>query len=119
MAEEIKKIKEEVQEIEEKSDFRFILERQGKTSDHIFSALITVIIAWAVSVAVIVAGFLLYLNQYDYTSTQSYEANGIYALIDSEGNIIAQDISPEIWDNFTEWWKVYGEGKSNDNEGAN
>ena len=45
----------------------------------------------------IVAGFLLYLNQYDFSSTQTIEntAEGVYALIDSEGNTIAWDITPD------------------------
>lgn len=45
----------------------------------------------------IVAGFLWYLNQYDFTSSEEYnfEAHGVYALVDSEGNILAQDLTSE------------------------
>lgn len=48
-------------------------------------------------ILLIVAGFLLYLNQYDFSSTQTIEntAEGVYALIDSEGNTIAWDITPD------------------------
>lgn len=106
--------KEAAKEIEKnKSDFRFILERQGKTSDHIFVALIAVVIAWVFSVVLIVAGFLLYLNQYDYTSTT--EAIGIYTAVDNSGNVIANDVTTEEWKLFMEW--LNGQGQSN--KGAN
>lgn len=62
------------------------LKEQLKRCHRIILILIAVIVA-------IVAGFLLYLNQYDFTS--SIEQNGVYTLIDSEGNVISSDISPE------------------------
>lgn len=40
-----------------------------------------------------IIGFIWYLNQYDFTST--IEQNGVYTLVDSEGNIISSDITPE------------------------
>lgn len=46
----------------------------------------------AVEVATI-AGFIWYLNQYDFTS--SIEQTGVYTLIDSSGNVISADITPE------------------------
>lgn len=114
--EEVKKEAEEIKEnIKEKSFAMELILNARNDAKRWFIVAMTILFMWLVTIA----GFLLYLNQYDYTSTQSYEANGIYALIDSEGNMIAQDISQETWDKFTEWWKVYGEGKSNDNEGAN
>lgn len=42
--------------------------------------------------AATIAGFIWYLNQYDFVST--VEQNGVYTLIDSEGNVISSDISP-------------------------
>ena len=52
----------------------------------------------------VVAGFLLYLNQYDFTSTSTVEqtAEGLYALIDSAGNTVAWDITPEELNNVLE-----------------
>lgn len=40
-----------------------------------------------------IAGFIWYLNQYDFVSTT--EQTGIYTLIDSQGNVISSDIKPE------------------------
>ena len=62
----------------------------------------------------IVVAFLLYLNQYNFTGTEeyTYEATGVYALVDSEGNIIAQDFSPEEIHDIMEVLKTYGEGES-------
>lgn len=40
-----------------------------------------------------IAGFIWYLNQYDFES--SIEQNGVYTLIDSQGNVISSDITPE------------------------
>lgn len=44
-------------------------------------------------VAFIVSVFLLYLYQYDFSGT--IEQNGVYTLIDSSGNVISSDITPE------------------------
>lgn len=52
--------------------------------------IILILIAVAVG---IIAGFLIYLYQYDFTS--NIEQNGVYTLIDSEGNVISSDIAPE------------------------
>ena len=46
-----------------------------------------------VAISGIVAGFLWYLNQYDFTSEQT--VSGVYALVDSEGNVVASDFSTE------------------------
>ena len=56
-------------------------------------ALITVAWLWFASVIAIVAGFLIYLYQYDFTAT--VEQTGIYTLMDSEGNVISSDLTPE------------------------
>lgn len=40
-----------------------------------------------------IGGFLWYLNQYDFTSEQT--VSGVYALVDSEGNVIASDFTSE------------------------
>lgn len=56
------------------------------------TVIFTIICAFVI-VSAVVSGFLLYLNQYDFTSTTT--ATGVYAIIDSEGNVIAQDLTDE------------------------
>lgn len=45
----------------------------------------------------VVAGFLWYLNQYDFsaTTTETVTAEGVYAIVDSEGNVIGSDFTAE------------------------
>lgn len=52
-----------------------------------------IIIAWVVSVAAIVGGFVYFWLQYDFVSTTEY--SGVYNLTDSKGNVISADITPE------------------------
>lgn len=47
------------------------------------------------TIIIIVGFFLLYIYQYDYVSYETNEADGVYALIDSEGNVIASDLDEE------------------------
>lgn len=56
-----------------------------------------VIVTAAALIAAIVAGFLVYLNQYDFSScvTTTTNADGVYAVVDSEGNVITSDLSPD------------------------
>lgn len=48
---------------------------------------------WAASVIVIVCAFVWLWNQYDYESTA--ELSGVYNLVDSEGNVVSSDLSPD------------------------
>lgn len=41
----------------------------------------------------IVASFLIYMAQYNFTS--QIEQKGLYTFVDSEGNVISSDITPE------------------------
>lgn len=52
-----------------------------------------VCIGWAVSLIVCIVSFVWLWNQYDYSSTTEF--SGVYNLVDSEGNVISSDISPE------------------------
>lgn len=72
-------------------------------------SLVIVAIVLIVLCAAIVAGFLWYLNQYDFSSTSTYEATGYNALIDSSGNVIASDIPDELIEEIMN----YGDGTSN------
>ena len=71
--------------------------------------ILRIVIATVVSILLVVGGFLLYLNQYDFSSTSMVEnsAEGVYALIDSSGNTIAWDITPE---QLNEIFKVIDNG---------
>lgn len=71
----------------------------------------TIIGAFAVVFATI-AAFLLYLNQYDFSSTVTQNAEGVYALVDSEGNTIGHDITPEELEKIME---VINNGESIEN----
>lgn len=61
--------------------------------------ILRIVCGFVIAILAIVAGFLLYLNQYDFVSTDEftydYDATGVYALVDSEGNVIAQDLTPQ------------------------
>lgn len=70
-------------------------------------AVITLVLFFATNCA-----WMLLWNQYDTVS--SYEANGIYAIIDSDGNILAQDITQEQLDAFKDWWEINGKRQGNE-----
>lgn len=55
------------------------------------------IIGALIAVLVVVAAFLLYLNQYDFSSseTTTNNAEGVYAIVDSEGNVVGADFTAE------------------------
>ena len=60
-------------------------------------SLLKVICGCILSILITIGGFLWYLNQYDYCgeSTSTINAEGVYTLVDSEGNVIVQDLSLE------------------------
>lgn len=68
------------------------------------------IIAWAITILLVVGGFIWMWFQYDYTSTEEY--SGVYVLRDSEGNVISADIQP---DDMLKILEVLESGKSPDN----
>lgn len=77
------------------------LKRENERKEMVIKSLIKVvvgvIIVALIGVAGVVGGFLWYLNQYDFSSTSSSykDANGVYAIIDSEGNVISSDLTKE------------------------
>lgn len=114
--EEVKKEAEELKnEIEGKSIAMSLL-RELKAVN---KRLNRIIIGLLIVLAVCNVAWVWLWQQYDYVSTSSYEANGIYALIDSNGNIVSQDITPETWEAFTKWWEVNGISQKDDNESTN
>lgn len=71
--------------------------RKSAQITHLYRLISKVVAAAIIAVLTVVGGFLWYLNQYDFssTSTVTQTAEGVYALVDSEGNTIAWDITPE------------------------
>lgn len=88
--------------------------QQQKDTKHIVCVFLGVIFA-------IVAGFLLYLNQYDFSgfSDYQYEATGVYALIDNEGNVIAQDFTAAEIERILEVIGSYGESQDDSQNSQN
>lgn len=64
-----------------------------KQNERLAAAIKTSNRSWAIALVAVVAAFLLYLYQYDFHS--SIEQKGLYTFVDSEGNVISSDISPE------------------------
>ena len=79
-------------------------ERKDAQIQSLHKAIVAIVVAAIVALLATIGGFLWYLNQYDFSSTQTVEqfAEGVYALIDSEGNTIAWDITPEEVDSIFE-----------------
>lgn len=74
------------------------------------SALIACVISFAISTFAIVVGFLIYLNQYDFSGT--IEQTGLYTFVDSDGNVISSDITPEQMEEILE--VINGDSKNNE-----
>lgn len=73
------------------------LKEENERKSRIIHALVKVVCGCIVAVMLTVGGFLWYLNQYDFSTeeTTTYTSTGVYSLIDSEGNVIANDLTPE------------------------
>lgn len=54
-----------------------------------------VIFAFVILVIVIVGGFLVYIGNLNSGEYSSIDATGVYNLVDSEGNVIATDLTAE------------------------
>lgn len=90
------------------------LKTENTRKDGLVKNLIKVICGCVLVLLATVAGFLWYLNQYDFTSTTTTTATGVYSLVDSEGNVIAHDLTPEDIQSIME--VLNGEGNANDNQ---
>lgn len=100
-------LKEKVPEQEEKGIAMEIL-GELKTQNKRLSRSVAGLI---VLVGLIVGAFLLYLYQYDFSGT--IEQSGVYTLIDSDGNVISSDITPEQMEDILKI--INGENKDNKN----
>lgn len=68
-----------------------LLSQREKTLKILLSISLFIILA-------IVSVLIWYLNQYDFFSEQN--VSGVYTLVDSDGNTVAQDITPEEYQQF-------------------
>lgn len=71
-----------------------------------------VIIGFIILVILIVAGFLFYIGQMKNSSYKNVDATGVYNLVDSEGNVIATDLTQDDVEKIVELLND-GEDKSN------
>lgn len=73
-----------------------LLQEMKAKSERDHKALVTVVRLWfgtVVVMLVMVLAFVWYLYQYDFTAT--VEQTGVYTLMDSQGNVISSDLTPE------------------------
>lgn len=106
---------EAVKEIKEERSFAMELLADYKL---ITKRLYHIIIGLGIVLVATIAGFLIYLNQYDYTSTYEYSATGVNAIIDNSGNVIAQDIPDNQLKQILEILNN-GNGENEDKENQN
>lgn len=71
-----------------------------------------VIVGFIILVILIVAGFLFYISQMGDSSYENVDATGVYNLVDSEGNVIATDLTQEDIEKIVELLS-YGEDTGN------
>ena|GEM_PF-5415818 len=102
----MEKLENNMKELEhEKTNFETMVSANMETAKHWKHAVIAIVIAWALTIA----GFIWFLLQFNFET--SIESVGVYSIVDSNGNYVAQDISPETWESFIEWQKVLSNGK--------
>lgn len=98
------------------------LKSENQRKSKLIHSLIKVIVGLGAVVVIIVISFLFYLYQYDFTSTETLTttntAEGVYAIIDSEGNVITNDLTPEELEKIMEV-NTDGSSDSNSNEDSN
>lgn len=89
-------------------------ERKERQIHRLNKTLAVTVIAALIAVLLVVAGFLWYLNQYDFSATSTETitntAEGVYAIVDSDGNVIGSDFTAEEIQQFLEG--VTGDGES-------
>ena len=90
-------------------------ERKDHQINRLNKTLTITLIAAMLAVLLVVAGFLCYLNQYDFTSTttETITAEGVYTIVDSNGNVIGSDFTAEEIQSFLEGVTTDGENNEN------
>ena len=88
-------------------------ERKERQIYRLNKTLTYTVIAALIAILLVVAGFLWYLNQYDFsattTETITNSAEGVYAIVDSDGNVIGSDFTAEEIQSFLEGVTADGE----------
>lgn len=77
------------------SDLLSELKAENERKSKLIKGLVKVICGSIIAILALVAGFLLYLNQYDYADIDTTNATGVYAVVDSSGNVIASDLTSD------------------------
>lgn len=92
-------------------------ERKERQIRRLNKTLVITVITSVVAILLVVAGFLWYLNQYDFsattTETVNNSAEGVYAIVDSNGNVIGSDFTAEEIQRFLEEMAANGESDEN------
>lgn len=70
-------------------------ERKDRQLGNLHKILVSIVVGALCAILMVVGGFIWYLNQYDFESTSTQLATGVYAVVDSDGNVIANDLTPE------------------------
>lgn len=99
--------------------------RKDKQIQGLHKVIATITAIALCAILLVVAGFLWYLNQYDFSATETMTetvtntAEGIYAIIDSEGNVISSDLTAEEIQTLMDEVIVDGDGESSSNPNDN
>ena len=92
-------------------------ERKDRQIHRLNKTLASTVIAAMLAVLMVVAGFLWYLNQYYFTATTTETvtntAEGVYAIVDSDGNVIGSDFTAEEIQHFLDGVLADGESENN------
>lgn len=91
-------------------------ERKERQIHRLNTTLAITIAVAMLSVLLVVAGFLWYLNQYDFsattTETVTNTAEGVYAIIDSDGNVVGTDFTADEIQGLLEGVNTDGESST-------
>ena len=91
-------------------------ERKERQIRRLNTTLAVTITAAMLGVLLVVAGFLWYLNQYDFsattTETITNTAEGVCAIIDSDGNVVGTDLTADEIQGLLEGVNADGESST-------
>lgn len=99
--------------------------RKDKQIQGLHKVIATITAVAICAILLVVAGFLWYLNQYDFSATETMTetitntAEGVYAIIDSEGNVTSSDLTAEEIQNLMEEVIVDGDSENDPNPDSN
>lgn len=76
--------------------------RKSSQIQRMSKIILITIIAAVTSCVLLVAGFLAYFSMYDFSSATLNSAEGFYAIVDSDGNVVGADFTAEEIEQFLE-----------------